>query len=377
MLGIDTSKKTLQCALRDRVSDRVLWDHDVTNTSIGVSELLKRTPVDVPWVIEPTGRYSLDVVRQAQAAGRKVLLAPPRKAKLFLQSLQSRAKTDKLDARGLALFALSRSLAPYPVKEEALDIVDQLLSARKGLSNSISRLQLQADELPHAREVLGEATALLKAQLKGLDKRIAAEVAQEPKLAIAKELLKVQGIGPVTAAAVASRLAAKSFVHPDQFVAYVGLDIEIHESGTRKGQRGLSHQGDAELRRLLFLCAQSSLRAKDSPFKAQYEREKAKGLSTTAALCAVARKMAKLCWSMHKHNTAYDKDRVYQVPNRSGKQTPGDDTGTVAASPARERNAIPRPTTAHPKEDIAQVHKSSRGSTAADRPKKIPRPLDN
>lgn len=131
MLGIDASKKTLQCALRDPLSERVLWDQDFTNTSAGISLLLKRTPVAVPWVIEPTGRYSLVAVRQAQAAGRKVLMAPPRKAKLFLQSLQSRAKTDKLDARGLALFALSRPLAPYPVKEEALDIVDQLLSARK------------------------------------------------------------------------------------------------------------------------------------------------------------------------------------------------------------------------------------------------------
>ena len=82
----------------------------------------------------------------------------------------------------------------------------------------------------------------------------------------------------------------------------------------------MTHQGDAELRRLLFCCAKSSLRAKDSPFKAQYEREIAKGLSATAALCAVARKMAKLCWSLHKHNATYDPDRVYQAPKRSENQ---------------------------------------------------------
>jgi transposase len=249
-----------------------------------------------------------------------VLLAPPRKAKLYNQSLQSRAKTDKLDARGLAQFALSRQLGPYPVKEQHLDMVDQLLSARKGLSNSISRLQLQADELPHAKEVLSEAIASLKSQLRSLDKRIAAETAKEPKLAIAKELLRVPGIGRVTSTAVASRLAAKSFAHPDQFVAYVGLDIDIRDSGKRKGQRGLTHQGDAELRRLLFCCAKASVRAKDSPFKAQYDRERAKGLPTTAAFCAVARKMAKLCWSLHKHNAEYDPDRVYQVPKRQENQ---------------------------------------------------------
>ena len=376
MLGIDASKKTLQCALRDPLSERVLWDQDFTNTSAGISLLLKRTPVAVPWVIEPTGRYSLVAVRQAQAAGRKVLMAPPRKAKLFLQSLQSRAKTDKLDARGLALFALSRPLAPYPSQGGGARHRRSTLVRPKGLSNSISRLQLQADELPHAREVLGEAIALLKAQLTLLDKQIASQVVHEPKLAIAKELRKVHGIGPVTATAVASRLAAKLFAHPDQFVAYVGLDIDIRESGTRKGQRGLSHQGDAELRRLLFLCAQSSLRAKDSPFKAQYEREKAKGLPTTAAICAVARKMAKLCWSLHKHNTAYDKDRVYQAPKRSGTQVPSDETATVAASLALGQEATSRPTTDRPEEDIAQKHKSYRANATGMR-KKVAGPLDN
>jgi transposase len=340
MLGIDTSKKSLQCALRDPKNDCVLWNKDFRNSSTGIALLLKQTPPDTPWVIEPTGRYSLSVVRQAQAAGRTVLLAPPRQAKLYLQSLQSRAKTDKLDARGLAQFALSRKLGPYPVKEEALDMVDQLLSARKGISNSISRLQLQANELPFAKEVLQEAISSLEAQLKSLDKKIAAQTSKEPKLAIAKKFRKVPGIGAVTAAAVASRLAAKSFAHPDQFVAYIGLDIDIRESGNRKGQRGLTHQGDAELRRLLFCCAKSSLRAKNSPFKAQYEREKAKGLPKTAALCAVARKMAKLCWSMHKHNADYDPDRVYQAPKRSGSQEVVQTNGADLAGPTASQGIM-------------------------------------
>ena len=86
------------------------------------------------------------------------------------------------------------------------------------------------------------------------------------------------------------------------------------QSGRRKGERGLTRQGGAELRRLLYLCAKSSLRAKGSPFKQQYEREKAKGLSNKAALCALARKMAKLCWSIVQHGTEYDPNRVYQQP---------------------------------------------------------------
>lgn len=109
-----------------------------------------------------------------------------------------------------------------------------------------------------------------------------------------------------------SRLTIRAFSHSDQFVAYCGLDIRIRQSGKKSGQLGLSKQGEAELRRLLFLAAQSSLRAKGSPFKVQYERERAKGLSSTAALCAVARKIARLSWSLVTHGTTYDPERVYQ-----------------------------------------------------------------
>jgi transposase len=316
MIGIDVSKNTLACSLVEASSQERLWYLTLPNTPEGVETLLRKTPPQTPWVLEPTGRYSTRVVQQAYQAGQSVRVASARHAKAFLQSLQSRAKTDKLDSLGLALFGLSRPLPAYPLKEAALETIDQLLSARKGLSGSLSRLQLQQKELPQAAAFLKEAIADLKQRMRQLDQEIARLSAKNPAMAASQELKKVPGIGPVTAAAVTARLAAKSFAHPDQFVAYLGLDVDKRESGQRKGERGLTHQGDAELRRLLYVCAQANLRCKESPFKQQYQRERAKGLSSTAALCAVARKLARLCWSLHKHGTVYDPARVHQQPRR-------------------------------------------------------------
>ena len=318
MLGIDVAKDTLACTLLDPQTRQALWHKSVPNSPEGVQALLGAAPAQAPWVLEPTGRYSAPVARQARAAQRRVLLAPPRQAKRFLSSIQSRAKTDRLDSRGLALFALSRPLAPYPLKTPMQEQLDQLLCARKGLAQAIARLGQQAAELPHAQGPLAQAVADLRAQVKALDGQIAALTAQAPAFAPARQLRKVPGIGPVTAAALASRLSGGRFSHSDQVVAYLGLDVGVVQSGRKRGERGLTRQGDAELRRLLFLCAQSSLRCKDSPFAAQYERERAKGLPTTAALCAVARKMAKVCWSIVQHNTEYDPARVYQQPKPAG-----------------------------------------------------------
>lgn len=328
MLGIDTSKDTLSAAFRDPVTRDLLWEKTVSNSSAGIEALLIQTPVGAPWVIEPTGRYSASAAKIAREAGRQVLLAPPRKARAFLNSLQSRAKTDRLDGKGLALFGLSRPLAPYPIKSQAVEQLDQLLSARKGLALALSSLKQRQSELPFASEYLGSSVEALTAQIKALDVKINAHIEASPEFAAAGRIDEVPGIGPVTAAAVTARLAAKKFDHPDKFVAYVGLDIGVAESGKRKGQRGLTKQGDAEIRRLLYVCAQANLRTKDSPFKQQYERELRKGLSKTGALNAVARKLAKLCWSLHHHGTSYNPDRVYTQPNRrSGEHVESTEPG--------------------------------------------------
>ena len=316
MLGIDVSKDTLSCTLLDGTTRQKTWHKEVKNTSAGWKQLLKQTPPSVPWVLEPTGRYSQAVARAAREAGRDVRLAQPKRAQLFLRSVQSRAKTDKLDATGLALYALSCDLAPYPLKSDMQEELDQLLLARKGLSQSLCELQARQRELPRAAGALAPAVTALQKQLKAVDGQIA-KLTKTPQMKAVQELQKVPGIGPVVATTLVSRLTARSFSHPDQFVAYCGLDVRVRQSGKKSGQLGLSKQGEAELRRLLYLAAQASLRTKGSPFAAQYERERAKGLSSTAALCAVARKLARLSWSLVTHETSYDPDRVYQQPKKS------------------------------------------------------------
>jgi len=321
MLGIDVSKEQLACALFDRSAERFRWERAVPNTAAGVRTLLRETPPEVPWVLEPTGRYGLTAARLARDAGRTVLLAPPRKAKAYLQSLGTRAKTDRLDARGLALFAATRTkaeaLRPYPLKSEDVERLDQLLAARRGVATALTSLQQRVTELPHAASVLQEAVADLQARRAELDRQIAALTGKDSAFPVATRLRKVPGVGPLTAAAAASRLTARDFADADAFVAFIGMDVGVIKSGKRAGERGLTKQGDADLRRLFYLAAASNVRSSTSPFRKQYERELAKGLSKTAALNAVARKIARVCWSLVKHDAEYDPLRVHAPAPRT------------------------------------------------------------
>lgn len=313
VLALDVSKDELVCTLMDRKTRQPRWEKTVRNTAAGVRRLLAQTPAEAVWVLEPTGSYSLPVVKQAQAAGRTVLMADPKKARHYLRSLNTRAKTDRIDSRGLALFALDRTLRPYPVKSAPLEEVDQLLAARKGVADSVSRLRQQIKELPHAAGPLKEAVEELLKRQRQLEQQIEQLTKKEATLAPVARMRAVHGIGLITATTAVSRLAARGFARPEEWVAYIGYDITIRQSGKRKGELGLTKQGDAELRRLFYLCAQSSLNAKESPFAGQYEREKKKGLKTTAALCAVARKLARVAWSLFHHESSYDPRRVYQA----------------------------------------------------------------
>jgi transposase len=338
-LGIDVSKDTLHCTLLDSATRQVRWSRSYPNTTAGVSRLLKATSPDCLWALEPTGSYSTGVVRQARNAGRDVRLAQPRKARRFLQSIQSRAKCDRLDSAGLGLYALCHQLPPYPLKSETAERLSQLLLARKGLTQSLQQLQAQSRALPYAATALAPALSALKQQIAQVEREINTLTVMEPSpspdstsedtsfqtpqtLGCVHELQKVPGIGPVTAATVVSRLAGRHFPHSDSFIAYCGLDVAVKQSGRKRGSHGLTKQGDAELRRLFYLAAQSNLRIQNSPFKAQYERERAKGLSSTAALCAVARKLARLCWSLVTHGTTYNPQRVYQQNSSQKPSTP-------------------------------------------------------
>jgi hypothetical protein len=59
-------------------------------------------------------------------------------------------------------------------------------------------------------------------------------------------------------------------------------------------------------------CAACS--ARDTTVAERYAREQAKSLAKTAALNAVARKLARVAWSIVTHGTQYDPHRADSQP---------------------------------------------------------------
>jgi len=323
------------CAYWEPQSQRFAWERTVPNTPAGLQQLLQATPAECAWVLEPTGRYSILAARTARQAGRTVLLAETRKAKAYLASLPTRSKTDRLDSRGLALFAASRSavtpLPLYPLKSEAVEQLDQLLTARKGVVHALASLKQRLPELPYAAGPLQQAITDLEARCAELDQEIRTLTADATRFPSVRRLRQVPGIGPVVAAAAASRLTSRHFRRADQFIAYIGLDVRLHQSGQRKGNWGLSKAGDAYLRRLFYLAAVAHLRSKNSPYRALYEQQRAQGRSAIAAVNIIARKLARLCWSLVHYEQDYDPERVRR--QKDAPKRPASVAGSTPSPP--------------------------------------------
>ena len=315
MIGIDVSKDTLSFAVVDPSTRNVILTGSVSNDEAGFKQLDSMVPSDYPMVPEPTGRYGEKLVAYCHASNRRVYMAQPKLAQQFLRSMNNRAKTDKLDCVGLALFGLAAKLPLYVLRESDVEQLSQLLKCRNALSRELATSKLQLASLPYAGEHIASHMKYLRSSIEEITAEISSLTRNNPKFKVVEQLQTVPGVGPVTATTLAVCFATHTFDEPAQFVAYCGLDIGVRQSGKRSSTTGLSKHGDAELRRLLYLSATSNISCKTSPFKDQYSRELAKGLSKVAALCSVARKLAKVCWAINKSGTEFNSSLV-------GRQSP-------------------------------------------------------
>lgn len=94
----------------------------------------------------------------------------------------------------------------------------------------------------------------------------------------------------------------------DAVIAFTGLDPGPSDSGKKTGQKLLSKRVWPEIRRLMYAAAVSGARKKTCNGYCGALRDK--GLSTTAALVVLARKLFCVPFSLFKKKVQFDARRV-------------------------------------------------------------------
>ena len=187
-------------------------------------------------------------------------------------------------------------IAPVGIQQLRRALSGWLEDAENGLSDSF-RILLNG---------LAEDLRYLDDRIQELDERISDSVKQDP---VAKRLMTLRGVGPLTASALLGALGdGKAFHKGRDFAASLGLTPRQHSTGGRDRLLGISKRGDSYLRKLLVHGARAVLRHVES--KDDGLSHWLKGLvarkHVNVATVALANKTARIAWALVHNETGYD-----------------------------------------------------------------------
>ncbi len=205
-----------------------------------------------------------------------------------------------------------RELAPRrygrPTAVEVVRLASQSIASGVATSARALALKVLCDQLAHTLANLAQLEQELERLFDGDDG--------------ASTLSSVPEFGRQTIAVLRAELGdVTRFARTEQVVAYVGLDLQVRQSGKWKGQVKLSKRGSGRVRAVLYLAALRSLTRPDSPFAAYYHRLVARGLKGSEALIAVMRKMLLVACHLLRSNDAYDPAKVCALPGPAVRTT--------------------------------------------------------
>lgn len=280
----------------------------IENSPSGIAKWLRSRSAPARLAVESTGSYHFELVDQAHAAGLTVYVLDPRQIKCYREGIGQRAKTDPCDARLIARY-LQREcdgLRPYRPRSKAQRKASQVLKRRATLVRAKDQIQQSFKELSGFDDALASALRHIKALIALLEKRLQALLKQQGHWDKVLRCRSIPGIGPITSMSLVVAYLRGEFRSADAFVAYLGLDVRVCESGRFSGRRKLTKQGDAECRRVLYNAAMTGRRY---AFAGYYERLIARGLKPTQAFVAVARKQARIAFSLMRNGVYFDPER--------------------------------------------------------------------
>ena len=291
IVGIDVSKPYVDFFVLNSKADRSgRRPRRVRELIALAAELATLEPQLV--VLEATGGLETAVWAALEAAGLTVAVVNPKRVRDFARSLGLLAKTDRLDARVLALFGerLRPAVTRLPSRQlrdlrELLRHLDALVGLRA--QQRTRKWQLQgAAVLASAERVI----ASLSQEIALLEQQVEQALREQPAACQrATQLRTAPGIGPKTCWALLADLPELGQLSARQAAALAGLAPLARDSGQFRGRRRIA-AGRPRVRKALYLAARAAVRC-DPHLAAFRARLLAVGKPKQVALIAVARKL--------------------------------------------------------------------------------------
>ena len=311
-VGIDVAKAHLDIALRPTAEG---WR--VANDDAGIAPLVVRLQALRPAliVLEATGGLEVPVTAALTAAGLPVVVVNPRQARDFAKATGRMAKTDALDAHGLAHFAEAVRPAPRPLPDAQTQALSAQLARRRQL---LDRLTAEKNRLGSApRTIQADIQAhitWLERRLADLNEDLGTAIRASPVWREQDDLLQsTPGVGPVLSHTLVADLPELGTLSRQQVAALVGVAPLNRDSGTLRGKR-TGWGGRAQVRAVLYMSTLVAVRY-NPVLHRFYERLRRAGKAPKVALTACMRKLLTILNAMVKHRTPWQQNYASALDN--------------------------------------------------------------
>lgn len=311
-VGIDVAKDHLDVALRPAEESWI-----VANETDGLETLIRRLKPAKPRlvVLEATGGYEVPVAAALSTAEIPVAVVNPRQVRDFAKATGQLAKTDRIDAATLALFAERVRPEPRPLPDPVGEELRALVARRRQLLEMLGAEQnrLRHATAPSVEKGIQKHVRWLKRQLEDVDDDLQRAVRKSPLWRGKDDLLQsVPGIGPVTSRTLLAELPELGQLNRREIAALVGVAPLNRDSGSWRGRRFV-WGGRAAVRNTLYMAALTASRH-NPVIRAFYERLVDRGKPHKVALTACMRKLIVILNAMAKTSQSWNPDLHAMTP---------------------------------------------------------------
>lgn len=299
-VGIDISKDALDIHINPLGKA-----FRISNNADGLRKLIRSlSRYDVMRVVyEPSGGWEYHLRKILNQKGYAQWAVNPKRIRAFIISEGIHAKTDKIDAEMIALFASQKQ--PNYVKMD-LSEDDECLIVLNKYRTDLTRTSVQENHrlaLPgfaYCAKSIKKHLQFMKDEIEAIDKKIASLIKNNKQLMEKEAIIaSVPGIGPVTASTLISSLPELGTLNSKEISALTGLAPFIQQSGSNKGVASING-GRHLVRSMLYMASVAAIKH-NYKLKAFYERLRLGNKPFKKAIVAVMRKMIVILNAMVAH----------------------------------------------------------------------------
>lgn len=310
ILGIDIAKKKFDAALlRGGKFKTKVFDNSLTGFTALTAWLTSLNVDKVHICMEATGNYYESLALYLSSSGHLVSVVNPFQIKSFGQSMLSRTKTDKADARLIAKFCEALNPPYWEPDPPEIRTLRDLGRRREALINMRTQeMNREPVENPRVIKSIRSIVETLDNEIEEIAKLIRDHINNHPDLKHKSDLLRtIPGVGDVTIEAVLSEVNGfEKFTSAAQVVSYMGLSPREKSSGSSvRGRAHICKTGNKRLRKVLFMPAMVAIQ-RNPAVKALYDRLKAKSKNGFIIACACMRKLMHIIFGVIKNNKPFD-----------------------------------------------------------------------